>query len=777
MIGNPGAKPSASDLSPQGQAFGQGRVYQAVGDQVITENHHHYPPAAASGTSGRTGPVPWPAPDSVRTALAERPPRILRDRREVRAALTESLTRGGDIHVIHGMGGSGKTSLAFWAFHEAVRHSMVGLWVKASDRMMLRAAMLAVAADRGAGPGELVAAHNGQRAAADLVWHYLDHSAQPWLLVIDNADDPLLLDEGSWLRASTRGTVVVTTRRAAAPLWYGATLHRLDVLPIEDAAQVLCDLAPEAGGFRDAEAVARRLGCLPLALNLAGTYLSRQLLESWTMSDYHEHLQEDVTGLIDQGADSRTSDSRHLVSRTWQITLDALTAQGVPEATSLLRLLSCFSPDPLPLMVLAPSAITATAIETVDPPLHGSQVETALRALLDHSLAALHQQPSGPNDKTLRCVQVHGLILDSVHAGIPRDQHPLYLQAAVDLLRAAFPASTEPAAVSTQLLRLIAPHITALLHRADPATTAPVIQLAVRITRNIREAGDYEAALALAALAASTSEQYQGQEHPDTLTARHEQGDLQRRLGKLAEAEQLLRHVHGQRVQVLGPDHPDSLQTAAVLSQPLYLLGRYDDSLDWLRRAIDGQRRVLGDDHEETLRSRALILEFLVDAGRTQEFTQEGPATVDACERHLGADHPVTVIAYSNYAYGLLHAGNPGDAETAARTALDARIRLHGPEHPLVYSATLVLSWALMLGGTYDQAVAMMRKAADGRQRLLGHDHPLSVKARVLLAERLIAASQNDEARELLRENYADAERIYGLGDPDLVRIRELNSH
>ncbi|WNI19795.1 tetratricopeptide repeat protein [Streptomyces sp. ITFR-21] len=744
---------------------------------MITETHHHYPSATASGDARRVGPVPWPAPDSVRTARAERPPRILRDRHEVCAALLVGLNRGGgDVHVIHGMGGSGKTSVALWAFHEAVSHGMVGLWVTASDRMALRAAMLAVAADRGAEPWELTAAYNGQRAAADLVWHYLDRSPQPWLLVIDNADDPVLLDEGSWLRASPGGTVVVTTRRATAALWRGAVLHRLDVLPIEDAAQVLRDLAPDAGDLGHAEAVARRLGCLPLALNLAGTYLSRQLLESWTMSDYHERLQDDTTGLIDQGADAPTGDSRHLVSRTWQITLNALTAQGVPEATGLLRLLSCMSPDPLPLMVLTPGAVAATPLYTLDPPLRGNQVEAALRALLDHSLAVLQEQSNGPHNEAVRCVLVHGLILDSVHAGIPQEQRHVYRRAAVDLLAAALRTASGSIAGPTQLLRLISPHITALLHRADPATAERLVTLALSATRSIRDAGDYGAALAMATLAASTSVRYQGDGHPAALAAQHEQGDLLRRLGKLDQAEQLLRQVHGQRSHVLGPDHPDTLQTAAILSQPLYLLGRHDESLSWLHQAIEGQRRVLGDDHEETLRSRALILEFLVDAGHSEEFTREGPATVGACERHLGPDHPVTVIAYSNYAYGLLHTGSPEGAEAAARTALAARIRLHGPEHPLVYSATLVLSWALMLRGTHGEAVGMMREAVQGRERLLGHDHPLSVKARVLLAERLIAAGRNDEGRQLIHTDYAEAERIYGVEDPDLIRIRALEA-
>lgn len=738
----------AAGTSVEGRVSGQGRVYQAVRDQLITEHHHHYQAPSR----------PWPGPDSVRIALAERVPKIFRNRSALRAALRRAIADGGGIHVVHGMGGCGKTSLAHWAFHEALRQGRIGLWVSASDRMTLRASMLAVAADRGAEPGELTAAHVGQRAAADLVWHYLDRSAEPWLLVIDNADDPMLLKEGGWLRASTAGTVLVTSRRAAATLWRGAALHRLDVLPLEDAAQVLCDLAPDAGTLHDARSVARRLGCLPLALDLAGSYLAHQLLESWTMNDYHDHLLDDAPRLIDQGADS--ADCRHLVSRTWQITLDQLTAQGLPEATTLLRLLSCFGPEPLPLHLLARSTAALSALE---PPLALGRLEPALRALLDHSLAALHQLPAGS-----RCVQAHGLLLDSIHTGIPAARRTPYVQAAVHLL------SQDTATADVEHLRLIAPHATALLYRVDETTVSTAVQVAVDIAQSIHDAGDYAAALALATLAGDTSQRLQGEGHPDTLTVRHQQGDSLRRMARLTEAEQLLRRVHQQRTAILGDDHPDTLRTAALMALPLYLLGRRDESLDQLGQAIEGQRRVLGDDNEETLKSRALNLEFLAATGYTDAFLRNGSDTVSTCERALGPDHPVTAIAYSNYAFGLLHTGPPAQAEAAARRALEARIRLHGPDHPLVCSAQLVLSWALMLRGRHDQAVPLMREAVSGRERLLGTDHQLTVKARVFLAERLAAAGQHDEARQLLRDNLPAAERAYGTGDPDLIRARGL---
>lgn len=43
----------------------------------------------------------------------------------------------------------------------------IGFWINASDDTSLRAGMLAVAGDRGASDGPLIAARSGLRAAAD----------------------------------------------------------------------------------------------------------------------------------------------------------------------------------------------------------------------------------------------------------------------------------------------------------------------------------------------------------------------------------------------------------------------------------------------------------------------------------------------------------------------------------------------------------------------------------------------------------------------------------
>lgn len=187
-----------------GRASDQGRVYQASGDQHIVEHHHH---GAA-----------WTGPDSIRHPPIGRAPVILRDRSELIGRLREAVSEGAGntVFVLHGLGGCGKTAVACALFDHATRErGRVGLWVNASDQASLRGGMLAVAADRGARDGELMAARNGLRAAADLVWNYLDRSDLPWLLVLDNADDPAVLRDGGWVRTSPRGIVLVTTRQAA----------------------------------------------------------------------------------------------------------------------------------------------------------------------------------------------------------------------------------------------------------------------------------------------------------------------------------------------------------------------------------------------------------------------------------------------------------------------------------------------------------------------------------------------------------------------------------
>ncbi|MHB9862261.1 tetratricopeptide repeat protein [Streptomyces sp. YIM S03343] len=696
--------------SMDGRAEDRGRVYQSSGDQHISEYHYHGDEAA-----------PPVGPDSVRRPAVGRPPGVLRDRAEVLERLRAG--RSGEVYVLYGMGGCGKTAVAYTFFQLATGDGgRVGLWVSASDRASLRAGMLAVAADRGADDGELLAARNGLRPAADLVWQYLDRSAEPWLLVLDNADQPEILRDGNWLRTSPQGVVVVTTRRSASHWWPGAELQHIGVLPRDDAARVLQDLAPHSGTQEEAAEIAERLGRLPLALTLAGGFLSQQVLDPWTLETYGRRLEEgEGVELIDRGADALSQeDPRHLVGLTWQLTLDAFGARGLPEATALLRLLSRFAPEPLPLLLLNRPEICGV--------LPRSRCEIALRALLDQSLTELV-------DVGVRCVQSHGVLLDSVAAATPADQVPVLGATAVRLLDAVVPGVPD-AGPYDPLLRLLVPHGLALLRRAaDPQVTAEALAVVTRLSTALHRTGDYLSAWETARTAADLGERRLGADHRLVLAARSRSGRALFRLGRYAEAEQLLAHVRGPQERLFGADDPDTLDSCHGLQLVLGNLGRRDEAIELLRATADGRRRTLGPEHPLTLRSRSSLLVLL---SASELVAEEDGALLDLpsqCVRFLGPDHTVTLGAHHNHAWALYLLGRFDEADEEIHLVTEAYRRRYGPDYPIALSARQLLSRTQAARGHLDEAIENMTAVAASRERGLGADHPFTVASRQLLSE------------------------------------------
>ncbi|MBQ0830582.1 tetratricopeptide repeat protein [Streptomyces tagetis] len=693
-----------------GRATDQGRVYQASGDQHIVEHHHH---AAA-----------WSGPDSVRRPPVGRAPAILRDRSELVGRLKEAVTgdAGNTVFVLHGLGGCGKTAVACALFEHATRESgRLGLWVNASDQASLRAGMLAVAADRGARDGELMAARNGLRAAADLVWDCLDRSDLPWLLVLDNADDPAVLRDGGWLRTSPRGTVLVTTRQAAGHWWPAAELLYVGVLPREDAAQVLSDLAPGTGSAEDAAAIADRLGRLPLALTLAGGFLAHQVINPWTMEEYGRRLQErpDPIELIDQGATDTGDDSRHLVSGTWQLSLNSLVGQNLPEAVTLLRLLACWSGDPLPLSLLADARL--------DLPLPADRMELALRGLINHSLAELV-----PGD--VRCLRTHGVLLDSVARVTPADERDRLATAAAGLLLRSLPASPERGLRDSRLA-VLAPHVLALLRRVvtwpeiTVDTAESVATCALLLVTAQHRSGDYASALATAEQATDLARRRLGDDHVLVLRLRQRIGKATDRLGHLEKAAGFHRELLDDLERVCGPEAPDTLTTCLHLSRPLTWLDRPAEAVLLMHRAAEGRAALLGPWHPLTLEARACLLELPPGPELDREATA-GPALLTDCHRELGADHPITLSAELNCAGALFNTGQYSEALPLARRALAAHEHRFGADYPITLAARSLLSSVLHAVGEYRGAVEQAEAVREWRERVLGPEHPWTVVIR-----------------------------------------------
>jgi hypothetical protein len=211
-----------------------------------------------------------------------------------------------------------------------------------------------------------------------LVWRQLAGRQQTWLLVIDNADDPQALagpsgrvgDGTGWLRPlrSSVGMTLVTSRDGRASSWGPwCGLYPVKILAAGEAAQVLADYAgggTELGSAGEAEALARRLGRLPLALKLAGSFLAETAAVPAAFADpevartYSQYREAVEHGQLERVFPARFAgeltpeQARGVIGRTWELTLDLLAARHMPEARRILRLLASMADAPIPYELL-----------------------------------------------------------------------------------------------------------------------------------------------------------------------------------------------------------------------------------------------------------------------------------------------------------------------------------------------------------------------------------------------------------------------------------------
>jgi hypothetical protein len=339
-------------------------------------------------------------------------------REELKAELGQVLSRHRSVAskalVLAGMGGAGKSTAALWLASRFRARGRPVWWVNAADPVALRGAVVEILRRLGAPESLVREVSEGAPTAADRFWVFLDarmRRSGRALLVLDNADVPAVLaadgvsipaDGTGWVRAG-RGVVTVVTTRVGDPgIWGGgARVFPVPVLSKEAAVAILHELAPQIAdpSGLEAPALAWRLGTLPLALRLAGAYLSSPFARSRSFADYRRALDTGEAAVTE--LDAADADPRVMVSRTWELSLDALADQGMGQARELLYVLACFaSSTPIP----------ASLVPERD------GVEHALRGLAALALVEVASVPDGRPDVTL-----HPVLADTCRARMVTD--------------------------------------------------------------------------------------------------------------------------------------------------------------------------------------------------------------------------------------------------------------------------------------------------------------------------------------------------------------------
>ncbi|MDQ6797757.1 MAG: tetratricopeptide repeat protein [Actinomycetota bacterium] len=715
------------------------------------------------------GPSPvWNIPHDRRTDFVGRQD-LLERLGAATAAGSNAVTQA-----ITGPAGVGKTRLAVEHAYAHCHDLDVVWWLRAEQTTTLRADLATLAWELGL----TTPSRAGVDASVAEVRAWLDDHDR-WMVVVDNADDIQAVD--TILPQGGGGQVVLTSR---SDEWAGtADVVGLDVLGEDEAAEYLLR---RSGDNRPASALAlaRALGCLPIAVEKAGAYVAQS--PGLGLAGYLEmfrarqaQLRARETQLRARETQLRAREGRPAddvptrpypasVAITCTLAVERVEEES-PAAVTILRACAFLAPESVPL------SLVSSADELPQPLGLGPLAQSdALSLLCRLGLARSTWAGGIAVDRVVQAVVRDGLAGDAVRVSTQLGpssplRGPLGPWAAgvLRLVDAAFPLDSNEVAAWDRCGRLV-PHALAVTTYdeavdLEPQTTSRllarvgiylqargqfqeargILDRALAITEVAYGPDCSEAGIHLANLAAvlqdlgelvearrcleralAIAEATYGDEHPSVASHACNLGSVLADLDQPGLARLCFERALALDETIHGPDHPT---VASDLSKLALVLWNEGDTLEARRcyeQALVIDEALHGRRHPAVARDLANLALVLADSGALIEARQMSERALAIVESILGPGHPEVGAHLANLATVLQDCGQLARARTCLERALVIAEEAEGPEHPSVAGVLNNLGSLLGQIGEPARARRCFDRALAIDEAALGPDHP-----------------------------------------------------
>ncbi len=282
------------------------------------------------------------------------------------------------------------------------------------------------------------------------------------------------------------------------------------------------------------------------------------------------------------------------------------------------------------------------------------------------------------------------------------------------------------------------------------ADATETIDVMISLATVLREKGRHLEAIALYEDALA-----QTSEHRDSLRADIHNGLSQTLadVGRLSEAEDLLRSALADRERRLGVGHPKTLRVASNLGLVLSRRGALDEAETLLRRCLDGRRTKLGENHPDTLRSIHNLASLL---GRRRQYEQAGTMYEQAYEQRtavLGPLHADTISSATTLAVNLSRRGRRAEGIALLEDLL-VRIDEAGILNEKSMILRLNLGLLHKLSRDYERAEQVYRDLLTDRETISGQQNESTLRIIFLLGRLYQDTARLDLAEQYLRRAY-----------------------
>lgn len=645
---------------------------------------------------------------------------------------------------------------------------------------------------------------------------WLSSLERPWLLIIDNADDPSVSIE-EFIPAGERGFILITTRNPSNRSYgtLGSCFYAFEKLEADEASDLLLKAAAQPSPWslpiRNAAArIARTLGFLPLALLHAGKAILNGLCSLDNYLEYYFRTWSKIRRDSQRTKSRRSSMADEIknlnlsIYSTYEVIYTGLEhsrdREDSRDAAELLKMFSFFYRENIEFNMLVAAATNprleqnqqkfttqslsapnkrATwketlwqwAIASAEPILNGRDrpaLPTALQDLdaanpfdedrLRNALALLAQLGLTMHNQSSDSYSIHPLVHIWARER-PRTrtaEQAVWCEAAANVLARCILLQPPSDRLDSdeRLRRSVLPHIEHVRDCQKRIRNQLAKNLEARTTRNWSRF----LPLQIAPIAFGRRE---AREYTKFSLVYSKNGDFK-------TASILQEAVREFLCVKLGTDHHLTIGITRLLVGTYIELFRNTKALELQTRTLQACLTSLGADHPMTLKVKDTLGAILLSRGQFNDARKTFEEVVSDMTRVLGPDHGDTLIATRHIGQALTRFFLYREALELHLDVLTRMISTFGATHPETLNAKESVAVAYLdldVGGQENlgTALELIEQVVYERNRKLGKEQPYTLLAILFQARIKDAMGQSEDAEKLIRSIVTIAERNLGM--------------
>jgi tetratricopeptide (TPR) repeat protein len=589
--------------------------------------------------------------------------------------------------------------------------------------------------------------------------HWLSNCQEPWLLVIDNADNHDM-DVSRYFPAGGRGHIILTTRNPNNVVHATIGEANFREMEEEDAITLLLKAArqPGAEDYKDldqrrlAKPIASALGYLAIAIIHAGATIRRRL---FTLESYLRVYERE---LMNSKLLPSASTFERSITTTYEIPFSETmkrTDLAAVDATQILQIFAFLHFQQIPATIFGRAwrNLQNTMVPSPKEPSHmfklwsrspqrdqqdgKTETQNSLNLMhqitwddrrLQDALAVLYDLSFIYYDNTKQMCWMHPMIHLWARTRLGPEEQKYWLDVTTNLLANSISPAQEPE--GREFRRSLIPHIAACLQKrqnaAQSLTPSSDIYrggVAERFAAVYSEVGDWKKSRDINEKVVSVRKKAFGPEHPETLRSMVELGKVYWDLFDIRRAIRIRTEICEIRTKTLGEDDLLTLSAISDLTATYWLAGDRIKSLKYGEKAAQGLSTSLGLDDPITLTAIFHLAKTQFHLGHVEQARLGLEQVLKARKTFFRTKHPDTLMAMAELGIVCHSLQHTAKAEKLLLEVLKIRKEISGEEHAYTLWTINDLCKVYTDSGRAKMALEMLDTMIPVVVRTLGHRH------------------------------------------------------